>query len=281
MRRWYWIIDVEKCENCNNCFLSCKDEHVDNDWPGYSAPQPSQGPSWITIHGKERGQYPLIDVAYLPVPCMHCDRAPCMKAAKEGAITKRPDGIVLIHPLKAKGQKNIVEACPYHAIRWNETLDIPQKCTFCAHLLDEGWTKTRCVQSCPTGALSMRHLEDTEIQEAIRIEKLEVYQPEHETHPRVYYKNLYRFTRCFIGGSVALRLNGKEECAQGAEVTLFNSAGEEIDQCMTDTYGDFKFDNLREDSGKYTLRIVHTGHPTKTIEVDLKKSLNLGTIFLS
>jgi Fe-S-cluster-containing dehydrogenase component len=280
MKKWYLVIDVEKCENCNNCFLSCKDEHVDNDWPGYSAPQPSRGQNWIKILAKERGQYPFIDVAYLPVACMHCDNAPCIRAAKDGAIYKRPDGITMIDPVKAQGQKNVINACPYEAIGWNEELDIPQKCTLCAHLIDDGWGKTRCVQSCPTGALSLRHVEDAEMQEIIKAEKLEAYQPEHKTSPRVYYKNLYRFTRCFIGGSVAVRLNGKEECAEGAKVTLFNVANEKIGECMTDNYGDFKFDNLEENNGEYIIKITYTGYDTKTIKVDLKKSLNTGTIFL-
>jgi Fe-S-cluster-containing dehydrogenase component len=279
MKRWYLIIDLEKCENCNNCFLSCKDEHVGNDWPGYSASQPSHGQSWIKIQGKERGQYPFIDVAYLPVPCMHCDNAPCIKAAND-AIYKRPDGIVMIDPIKAKGRRNVINACPYGAICWNEELGLPQKCTLCAHLLDDGWEKTRCVQSCPTGALSMRRVEDREIEEIIKGERLEVYQPEHQTSPRVYYKNLYRFTRCFLGGSVAVRVDGKEECAEGARVTLFNAANEKMGECMTDSYGDFKFDRLEENSGKYIVRIAYQGYETRTIEVDLKKSLSAGTIFL-
>jgi len=280
MKNWYWIIDVEKCENCNNCFLSCKDEYVDNNWPGYSAAQPKHGQKWINIHGKERGQYPFVDVAYLPVPCMHCDTAPCIKEAKDGAIYKRPDGIVIIDPIKAKGQKKIINSCPYAAIWWNEKLEIPQKCTFCAHLLDDGWTKTRCVQSCPTGALSVCHVTDAEMERVIKVEKLEVYQPEHKTNPRVYYKNLHRFNRCFIGGSIALRADGKDECAEGAIVTLLNPEKKKIGERVTDNYGDFKFDNLEENSGRYTLRIVYTGYGTKTIDVELKKSLNAGTIYL-
>ena len=58
MKQWYLVIDVEKCENCNNCFLSCKDEHADNEWPGYAAPMANQGPSWIEIPTRERGSYP-------------------------------------------------------------------------------------------------------------------------------------------------------------------------------------------------------------------------------
>ncbi len=280
MKKWNLVIDVERCENCNNCFLSCKDEYINNDWPGYSAPQPDRGKSWINVEGKERGQYPFIDVAYLPIPCMHCDNAPCIKASRNGAIHKRPDGIVMIDPIKSKGQKDVIKACPSGVITWNEKLQIPQKCTLCAHLLDDGWEKSRCVQSCPTGALSMRHDEDAVMKRVIDAEKLEVYQPQYKTEPRIYYKNLYRFTRCFVGGSVAVRWNGKEECVEGARVALINAANDQIGECVTDNFGDFKFDNLEENSGKYNLRIAHTGYDTKTIEIDLKTSFYLGTVFL-
>jgi len=280
MKKWNLIIDIEKCEDCNNCFLACKDEHVDNDFPGYALDQPKHGHRWINIMRKERGQYPLIDVAYLPIPCMHCDNAPCIAKAKDGAVYKREDGIVIIDPEKARGQKGIVDACPYGAVWWNEEKNIPQKCTLCAHLVDEGWKEPRCVQACPTGAMRIVRAEDSEMQKIIESEKLEVLNPEYKTRPRVYYKNLYRFTRCFIAGSVAVRLNGKEECAEGAKVTLLNAANENIGEYMTDNYGDFKFDNLEENSGKYTLQIAYPGYTLKAIEVDLKKSFNAGTIVL-
>jgi Fe-S-cluster-containing dehydrogenase component len=280
MKKWLLIIDIEKCENCNNCFLSCKDEHVGNDWPGYAAPQPDEGQTWIAIGSNERGQYPLIDVAYLPTPCMHCEEAPCLRAAKDGAIYRRPDGIVMIDPIKAKGQKNLVNACPYDAIRWNESLELPQKCTLCAHLLDDGWTRTRCVQSCPTGALILRNIEDAQIQEIIAAEKLEVYKSELKTGPRVYYKNLYRYTRCFIGGSIAVLLDGVEECAVGAQVTLLDAAGVAVEERTTDDFGEFKFDNLAENSGPYTLRIAYAGRGAKTVAVNLQESLNTGVILV-
>jgi Fe-S-cluster-containing dehydrogenase component len=281
MKKWLLVIDVERCENCNNCFLSCKDEHVDNDWPGVAAPQSGQGPAWIAIRSKERGQYPFIDVAYLPTPCMHCDDAPCIAAARDGAVFKRPDGIVLIDPVKAKGQEQLVRACPYGAIRWNEALGLPQKCTLCAHLLDGGWTKTRCVQACPTGALSLRHLEQADVQGIISTERLDACQPERKTAPRVYYKNLHRFTRAFIGGSVARRPEGgPEECAAGVRVTLSSEAGSVVGECTTDAFGDFKFDALAENSGRYELRIVYKDHAPKIVEVALKTSQNAGVIYV-
>ena len=61
-----------------------------------------------------------------------------MRAATGGAMARRPDGIVIIDPDKAAGQPDIVSACPYGTVFWNEASNLPQICTFCAHLLDAG-----------------------------------------------------------------------------------------------------------------------------------------------
>src|SRR5262249_51787074 len=102
------IIDVAEGTNCQLCALAALDESVGNAWPGYAAPMPKYGDKWDNIVQKERGQVPMIDSAYVPTMCNHCDDAPCMKPDKTGAIKKRPDGIVLIVPEKAKGQKQLV-----------------------------------------------------------------------------------------------------------------------------------------------------------------------------
>jgi Fe-S-cluster-containing dehydrogenase component len=278
MKKWNMIIDVAKCHDCNNCFLSCKDEYVDNDWKPFSVGQPWHGHRWMNIMRKERGQYPKVDVAYLPLPCVHCDDAPCMKAAKGGAIYKRDDGIVIIDPKKAKGQKDLVGACPYGAIWWNADRAVPQKCTFCVHLLGEGWKQPRCVQACPTGALEVVYAEDAEMQKRVKSEGLEVYMPELKTRPRAYYKNLYRYTKCFIAGSVALQ--DKNECADGAKITLSNRSGKVIEKTMANNYGDFKIDHLDENSGIHNLQIEYPGYKTKNGSVDFKTSINLGIFFL-
>ena len=66
----------------------------------------------------------MVDAAHMPVMCNHCDHAPCIQAARDGAIDKS-DGIVIIDPQKAKGRKDLVQSCPYGAIWWNEELSFP------------------------------------------------------------------------------------------------------------------------------------------------------------
>ncbi len=280
MKKKILIIDVAKCENCNNCFLACKDEHCGNNWPGYSRPQPLHGHRWMNIHRRERGQFPFVDAAYLPMPCMHCEDPLCMRVSGKGIITKREDGIVLIDPDKAKGRRKMVNACPYSAIWWNAEEEIPQKCTFCAHLLDQGWTKPRCVQACPTGALSFCELEKEELREMINSQKLEVPgKRSRGTFPGVYYRNLYRYEKCFIAGSVAAEKEGIQDCVSGANIILYKDQ-KKLQEIRSDAFGDFTFDNLSKDSGDYVIEIIHPELGSKKINAHLGSSYAVGNIFM-
>ena len=255
MKKWNLVIDVAECHNCNNCFLACKDEYVGNDIPGYSAPQPLHGHKWIDIVSRERGCMPIVDAAHLPTMCNHCDDAPCI-AAGGGCVSKRSDGIVLIDPDKASGRRDLVDACPYGAIWWNEEEDVPQHWFFDAHLLDQGWTEPRCTQACPTGAMTAVKLSDSEMAAKAQAEHLEVLKPELGTRPRVYYANLHRYTKAFLGGEVLVKAEGRLDCAEGAHVTLLR-AGEKLAEERTDMFGNFKFDGLDADGTEYTVSIVH------------------------
>jgi Fe-S-cluster-containing dehydrogenase component len=279
MSKWNMIIDVAECTNCQLCTLATMDEYVGNDFPGYAAAMPKHGHRWIDILQKERGQAPMIDIAYVPTMCNHCDDAPCIKVAKDGAITKREDGIVVIDPVKAKGQKELVEACPYGHIWWNEDLQLPQHWPFDAHLIDQGWQQTRGHQSCPTGAMRAIKRDDAEMARMVREEGLEVIGPDLGTKPRVYYRNLWRYTKCFIGGTVSAEANGVVDCVEDARVRLIKS-GAVVAETTSDNYGDFKFDRLDENSGAYTVEIEAKGRATKTIETRLGVSVNLGEIRL-
>jgi Fe-S-cluster-containing dehydrogenase component len=276
MQKWNMIIDVAECTNCNLCTLATMDEYVGNDWPGYAAPMPKHGHKWLNILQKERGQVPMIDIAYVPTMCNHCDDAPCMSKAA-GAISKRSDGIVLIDPEKAKGRRDLVDACPYGHIWWNEELGLPQSWPFDAHLLDQGWQQTRGQQSCPTGAMRAVKIEDAEMARMAREEGLEVIRPELGTRPRVYYRNLWRYSKCFIGGTVATEVDGVVDCVEGARLRLMKG-GTLVAETITDNYGDFKFDTLDEGSGRYLIEISAPGRAKRTIEAHLGASINLGEI---
>lgn len=299
MDGWRLIIDVERCEDCNNCVLACKDEHVGNEWPGYAAAQPLHGQRWIDVERTERGDYPLIDVAYLPLTCMQCDEAPCV-AAGAGAVRKREDGIVLIDPTLARGRRDIVASCPYGAIWWNEEAELPQKCTFCAHLLDEGWTQPRCVQVCPTRALAVLRADDAQMAALVERDHLEALHPDMGTVPRVYYRNLHRWNTFRVSGTVTIDRDDVVDCAAGARVTLRSpaattdlapadpaAAGEAgaraaaAAKTVTDPFGDFAFDGLPAEPAKYTLSVEMDGFETAQIDLHVWNSRTVEPIHLS
>lgn len=275
MKKWNLVIDVASCTNCHLCTLSAADEYVGNEFPGYTAPMPKHGHRWVDILQKERGQRPMIDLAYVPTMCNHCDDPPCLAASRNGAVTKRADGIVLIDPVRARGQKQIVDACPYGHVWWNEELQLPQSWPFDAHLLDNGWVHTRGDQACPTGAMRSVKLEDADMAQLVAAEGLETLHPEYATQPRVYYKNLWRYATCFIGGTVSVAHGGVVDCLEGARVELQHD-GHAVATVLTDNYGDFKFDRLEEGSGAYRVEISAPGLGSRSIDVTLDTSLYLG-----
>jgi Fe-S-cluster-containing dehydrogenase component len=273
--RYGMVIDITKCNGCYNCFLACRDEYCGNDYPPYSASQPNTGHFWMQIIEKERGKYPKVKVAYTAVPCMHCEDASCVKAAKDGAIYKRTDGIVIIDPKKSVGQKGFVSACPYRVIYWNEEKQIPQKCTFCAHLLDKGWKAPRCVEVCPTGALTFGDLDDanSDVAKWMASRKVEVLHPEYGLKEKVTYIGL---PKRFIAGAVVF--GDTDECGEGAKVTLEGKGKKRV--VKADNYGDFEFEGLSADKA-YVVKVEKAGYKTQKIEANTKVDVYLGDIVLA
>ena len=279
MKKWNLVFDVALCTGCQNCVLAVKDEYVGNTFEGYSAEMPRQGHRWVDIRRRERGRFPAVDVSYFFQACQHCDDAPCIRAANNGAIAKRGDGIVLIDPERAKGQRQIVDACPYAAVQWNEALSLPQHWNFDAHLIDAGWAAPRPVQACPTAALRALKVEDEEMQRIVQNEGLERLEQGEANGTRVYYRNLSRINRAFVGGTLVGTEAGLEACVAGAQVRLAREA-RDVGTVTSNAFGDFRFDALPPASGRYRVEIASKGYRQKTLEFDLTDSQWLGEIRL-
>ena len=279
MKKWNLIVDVDRCNNCNNCLIATKDEYSGNDFPGYSAPQPDLGTLWLTVKRHERGQAPMIDVSHYVETCNHCDNPACITDKTRDAVYKRPDGIVMIDPVAAKGRKDIVGTCPYGQIFWNEDLQLPQKWTFDAHLLDNGWNEPRCTQVCPTQAIRAGKQTDDEMAQMVLDEGLGVLKPELGLSPRVYYRNFQRIETAFIGGTLHTVENGVDDCLEGATVRL-EKGGQPITETVSDAYGDFKFDGLKIDGAEYAIVIEQDGKRLNARTVAMEGSVFLGSILI-
>lgn len=261
-----FVLDIAQCSGCYSCQIACKDEHCGNDWLPYAKSQPDTGQFWMKVNEKACGSIPKVRVVYTPVLCNHCDNPACAAAAKDGAVCKREDGLVIIDPEKAAGQKAIAEACPYGAVYWNEELNIPQKCTGCAHLLDNGYKQPRCVEACPHDAIVFG--EEEELAELIR--GAQVQKPETGLHPRVYYRNV---PGQFIAGTLYDPV--KKDIIEGAKCMAVT--GGKIINVVSDDFGDFWFNDLA--IGTYDITITARGYEPKYFYgIRTDECVNLGDI---
>ena len=264
-----FVIDVARCSGCYNCQLACKDEHVGNDWTPYAKPQPEIGQFWCKVEENVCGTLPKVKIHYIPKLCNHCTKAACLEACPHEAIYRREqDGLILIDPEKCQGCKSCQEACPYGVIYFNEELKISQKCTGCAHLLDNGRSRPRCADVCPTQALKFG--EEEELKDLI--EGAEVLKAETGLGPKVYYRNI---PGKFIAGTVYDPV--EKDVIEGARCLL--SCGPKTWDIVTDDFGDFWFKDLPV--GTFDLTISAPGYEPKTFKnLNTAKDINLGDIAL-
>lgn len=140
-------IDQNRCTGCFACVVACKDW---NDVPAGPA-------SWMRLKTIEKGTYPDLFVAFLPLACCHCEHPDCVSACPVEAITKRDaNGIVVVDRDACLGRDDCgacLEACPYDAPQFGAEAGAKmQKCDLCAGRWAEG-KKPVCVSSCPVHAL--------------------------------------------------------------------------------------------------------------------------------
>ena len=144
------FFDQTRCTGCSTCLIACKDWH--------ELDLGADPENWIRVHTVEKGQYPVLFVAFLAQPCYHCERPPCLSACPVEAIHKREeDGIVIVDRDACLGNANCdapcKTACPYAVPQFGpETGAKMQKCDFCLERWAEGRAPV-CVEACPMRAL--------------------------------------------------------------------------------------------------------------------------------
>lgn len=277
LSKWTLVFDADKCNGCNNCTIATRDEYLGNAFPGYAEAMPLHGHRWLDLRMHERGQAPVVDITYYPVMCQHCEDPPC---AKVGVVHKRPDGIVIVDPIANKGVREIIDACPFNAIYWNEEKEIPQHWNFDAHLLDGGWAGPRCVQACPTGAMAAVQLSDAEYDALLRRGEAVPLAPESEAKPRVLYKGIGPLRTEFVSGTLVQKTSsGEYECVAGLSVQVRNGS-DVVGTAVSDSFGDFKIDGVDCSRRPQELTVVVDAPRQMKLEIKIIESIYLGRIEL-
>jgi len=172
------LIDLRRCVGCHACSVACKTE--------YQAPLGQFRMRTRYLQHQEKKT-----LNFLPMLCMQCTDAPCLKACDSKALVKREDGVIVVNEQKCSGDKACISACPYGAIYLNPDTQKAEKCDLCTHRTDLGM-EPACVNVCPTQAIQYGDWADdksTMVQTAKKHE-LKVMQKSKGTKPQVSYIGL-------------------------------------------------------------------------------------------
>ena len=182
--RYAMAVDLERCTGCHACSVACKAE---NEVP--------LGHFRTKVYYYDEGRFPQVRRSFLPVVCLQCAEAPCLKACPTGSIERGNDGIVRINAQTCNGNGRCEDACPYGAIYVDPLRHIADTCDFCSHRLQAGM-EPACVETCPSEALVFGDANDPESRvsrfQAKYAGELTVLKPDSQAEPQVRYRGLKR-----------------------------------------------------------------------------------------
>jgi len=175
--RYVMLIDTIKCVGCSDCVVACQ---IENNVPlGYCR-------DWLTE--TVNGTYPNVSFIHQSERCNHCDNAPCVRTCPTGASHIIEGGIVMVTGDECIGCGACIESCPYNARYQHPEEGYVDKCTFCAHRVEEG-ENPACVSVCPTKCMFFGDIHDpnSEVSKLLAVRKYKTLAPEAGTKPQVYY----------------------------------------------------------------------------------------------
>lgn len=200
-KRYAMAIDLRKCVGCQACTVGCS---IENQAPiGQFRTTVKQYE--VTVNGVTEQQE--VKAFMLPRLCNHCENPPCVKVCPVQATFQREDGIVMVDNQRCVACAYCVQACPYDARFINHETYTADKCTFCAHRLEQGLLPA-CVETCVGGARMIGDLKDphSTISHFLAENQadIKVLKPEVGTKPHVFYVGMDERFVSHIEGQAAI-----------------------------------------------------------------------------
>lgn len=245
--RYGMAIDLDRCVGCGACMVACAVEN------NVAVPPPAalenRGLTWMRVARVDNGlPFPARRTVTLPIPCQHCENAPCIHVCPVTAVQMdESTGVVGQIPTRCMGCRYCMAACPYHARyfnwfdpTWPEGLEatlnpdvaprmrgVAEKCNFCHGRLDrarqqaaaEGRPASEsvsytpaCAEACPSRAITFGNLRDPDSDVARLARSPEAFRLLETlgTEPKVFYLSRDAWVRS-LGRSRLEMVRGQTE----------------------------------------------------------------------